>query len=354
MNTNSKIKLNLDSLKARKEWKRHKVKDGHNIFRILPPFGEASNGYPYRKWQIIWGLTDPESGRARPFASSMTSEKRCPVTEFVNSLKDRAETMGSQMKAAGYSDEDIKVRLKDLRELIGNISPKTVYIYNAADKSGEVGLLELKSTAHKDMKEKMNSYIQDYNQDPTSLGSADDDSGVWFDVIRSGTFYETTYKVEKCQSKVKNGNSVSFVDDRSPLPEAVVENYDNLAYDLSTVYQVKTYDELAEILAANLPGITEVVPDADLTVEPSLDLAAAPVAQVAVRTPAARPAATAAAKPAAKVNLNLGSNDEDDSESQTAAPAKPAAKVTAPVAKAAAKVVVDDDFMAEADAILNS
>src|ERR1035437_5919102 len=132
MTTNSKIKINLDSLKSRREWKRHKVKDGHNVFRALPPFGESSNGYPYRKWQIIWGLTDPESGRARPFASSMTFEKKCPVTEFAYKLKDRAETMAAELKADGTSEEEIRARLKDLQELIGNIIPKTVYVYNAA------------------------------------------------------------------------------------------------------------------------------------------------------------------------------------------------------------------------------
>lgn len=225
----SKIKLNLDSLKSRREWKRHKVKDGHNVFRILPPFGEASNGYPYRKWQIIWGLTDPESGRARPFASSITSEKRCPVTEYVAKLKVHAEAIESQMKAAGASKEAVNDRLKDLRELINNLSPKTVYVYNAVDKSGEVGLLELKSTAHKAMKSQMNQYIQDYNQDPTSLNSADDDSGVWFDITRQGLGRDTEYDVKKCQNKVKTTQGISFVDDRSPLPDSVVENYDNLA-----------------------------------------------------------------------------------------------------------------------------
>jgi len=342
MTTNSKIKLNLDSLKARKEWKRHKVKDGHNVFRILPPFGEASNGYPYRKWQIAWGLTDPESGRARPFASSMTSEKRCPITEFAYALKARAETMSSQMKAAGSSDEEIKNRLKDLRELISNISPKTVYIYNAADKSGEVGLLELKSTAHKSMKEQMTKYIQDYNQDPTSLGSSDDDSGVWFDVVRQGTFYDTTYKVEKLQSLVKNGASRSFVDDRSPLPEAIVENYDNLAYDLSSVYQTKSYDELKAILDANLPGIIEVVPDADLNVEPSIGELSSLIAtprQTTISRPVAN--ATPAAKPASRVNIKLDDADDEDAGDAVVAH------------KASAQVVIDDDFMAEADSILN-
>ena len=161
MTSNSKIKINLDSLKSRREWKRHKVKDGHNVFRILPPFGEASNGYPYRKWQIIWGLADLETGRMRPFASSMTSEKKCPVTEFVGELAKKAESIKSQLQAAGASDDDIKNRLKDITQLIQDLKPKTVYLYNAVDKAGEVGLLELKSTAHKKMKTEMNQYVQD-------------------------------------------------------------------------------------------------------------------------------------------------------------------------------------------------
>ena len=347
--TNPKIKLNLDSLKSRKEWKRHKVKDGHNVYRVLPPFGENSNGYPYRKYQIIWGLIDPESGRARPFASSMTFEKHCPVMEFVNSLKGRAETMAVELKAAGTSEEEVKSRLHGVQELIGSLIPKTVYIYNAADKSGEVGLLELKSTAHQDMKAKMNQYIQDYNQDPTSLNSADDDSGVWFDVVRSnatGKFRDTKYNVEKVQAKVKDASGkVSFVDDRSPLPDSVVENYDNLAYDLSAIYQIKTYEDLEQILAANMPGIIELCPDADLSVEPSL----LPLVQALEKaaTPKSAPAAKATKPPAAKVALKLS---DDDDEATPAPTVKPAVKV--PVKTEA--VSDDDDFMREADEILNS
>src|SRR5574343_391109 len=260
------IKINLDSLKTRREWKRHKVKDGSNVFRILPPFGESSNGYPYRKWQIIWGLIDTEYGRARPFASSMTSEKKCPVTEYVQALKKKAESLKSQLAAAGVSEEDQKTRLGALNKLISDLSPKTVYVYNAADKAGEVGLLEIKSTGQKKMKAEMAQYIQDYNQDPTSLNSEDTDSGVWFNITRQGLGRDTEYDVKKMQIKSKNPTTgkISFEDDRSPLPDAVVENYDNMAYDLSAVYQVKTYDELAEILAANMESLIELCPDADV------------------------------------------------------------------------------------------
>lgn len=340
MSTNGKIKINLDSLKARREWKRHKVKDGHNVFRILPPFGESSNGYPYKKWQIIWGLIDPESGRARPFASSMTSEKKCPITEYVAALKKKAETLKAQLTASGLSEDAQKERMSSLNKLISDLSPKTVYIYNAADKSGEVGLLELKSTAQKKMKVEMAQYIQDYNQDPTSLNSADTDSGLWFDIIRSGVGRDTEYDVKKVSIKSKNPTTgkVSFEDDRSPLPDSVVENYDNLAYDLTSVYQVKTYEELNEILQANMASIVEVCPDADLNSSGA----------VAPKIAVVNKSAPAGSKPAGTKPVTLKMDDEEEQEESEAT-----TKVTGTKLVNKSQLV-DDDFLAEADALLNS
>lgn len=333
----SKIKINLDSLKTRREWKRHKVKDGSNVYRILPPFGESSNGYPYRKWQIIWGLIDPESSRARPFASSMTSEKKCPVTEYVAQLKVKAESLKSQLAAAGVSEEDQKARLGALQKLISDLNPKTVYIYNAADKSGDVGLLELKSTAQKKMKAEMSQYIQDYNQDPTSLQSDDTDSGLWFNITRAGLGRDTEYDVKKMQIKTKNPTTgkISFEDDRSPLPDAVVENYANLAYDLGSVYQVKSYDELAEVLEANMASLIELCPDADLSATTTVVKSAPKVATV-----------QAVAKPVGTKTVTLKMDDEDEQEET------PVATPTRSTVKASA--AVDDDFLAAADALLNS
>ncbi len=334
------IKINLDSLKARREWKRHKVKDGHNVFRILPPFGDNSNGYAYRKWQIIWGLTDPDSGRPRPFASSMTSEKKCPVTEYVQALKKKAETLKGQLAAAGVSEEDQKERLSSLNKLISDLNPKTVYIYNAADKSGEVGLLELKSTAQKKMKTEMSEYIQTYNQDPTSLNSEETDSGVWFDITRQGLGRDTEYDVNIVKIKSKNPQTgkITFEDDRSPLADSVVENYDNLGYDLGAVYQVKTYDELAEILEANMLSLIEACPDADLNAD---GLLLQPVPAKA----AAKPAATVAAKATGTKPVTLKMDDDEEQEETPVVAKKTTAKVQASA---------DDDFLAEADALLNS
>lgn len=354
MNTNTKIKLNMDSLKTSKEWVRHKVKSGNNIFRILPPFGDNSNGYPYRKWQIIWGLTDPSSGRVRPFASSLMNEKRDPVVEFVDGLRARLDEMEGALKGRGMDDKAVQkhVKFARLQKFIRDVSPKTTYLYNAADKAGTVGLLELKSTAHKKMKVCMNDYIRDYNQDPTSLNSEDEDSGVWFNVKRAGEGFDTEYDVEKVQIKQKVGSSVSFVDDRSALPEVVVQNFDNVAYDLSGVYKANTYDDLNEILQANLDTFYKVCPEADLTVAVDLDSedddagesAALPAAAVKTANKSSlNTSATSTAKPG-KATIAIKLQDEDDAEE--VAP-KAVAKKAAPM-----PVSDDDDFMAQADAIL--
>lgn len=315
----AKISINLDSLKPKREWKRHKIAQGHNTYRILPPFGDSSNGYPYRKWSVSW-LSDVETGRRRPFASCLMEEKRCPLFEYVELLSAKAEDMKANMKASGASDEDIKERLKPINGVISNVRPKTIYAYNAINKAGEVGLLEVKATAQKVLKELMMQYIQDYNQDPTSLNSLDDDSGVWFDFTRQGEGFKTEYDVKKVQHKVKDPRTgvPNFQDDRSPLPENVVENYENLAYDLSTIYQVKSYDELKAALMANLKTIINEVPEAAV---PGFD-DFSNVADIAVNDDGGgneeeQETKTAPAKSTGKSKVNLKLDSDDEAELTT-------------------------------------
>ena len=333
----NKIKLNMDSLKVRRDWKRHKIKDGHNIYRILPPFGESSNGYPYHKWSVIWGLVDPTSGRSRPFASSITSEKKCPIFEYVDFLKEKSEQLESQLIANGFTEEVAAERVANLNKLISDLKPKTIFVYNAVDKAGDVGLLEIKSTAQKKMKSEMTEYIQTYNQDPTSLNSEDNDSGVWFDITRQGIGRDTEYDVKTVQTKSKNPQTgkITFEDDRSPLPESVVENYSNLGYDLTGVYQVKTYAELAEILEANMPALLELCPDACLTEG---------LTPVAVTTTSAVNRPTVKATGTKPIILKM--DDEDEEEVQVIKTSK--------TGLATVSASADDDFMAQADALLNS
>jgi hypothetical protein len=338
----SKIKINPDSLKSRREWKRHKVKDGNNIFRFLPPLGEQSNGYPYRKWNIIWGLLDPENGRKRPYASSLSSEKRCPVVEYVKALTEKAKTIEAELKASGASEEAIKKRLAPLNKVISNVRPKGVYAWNAVDKSGVVGLIELKSTAHKKLKSLMNDYLSMYNQDPTSVNSDEDDSGVWFNVKRSGAMFNTEYDVEKVQTRQKIDGRLAFVDDMSPLPEDVVLNWENLAYDLSSIYQTKSYEELKDILLANMSSLLEECPDALVSgFEPSGDVTLSDDLGEAASSRAEVPPSQGRTA----VTTKFDDNDDEDDEDVVLS-TKSSARTTL--------ADPDEDIFAMADDILNS
>ena len=354
----AKISLNMDSLKPKKEWKRHKVQDGSNTFRFLPPFGPESNGYHYRKWGVIWGLVDPVSGRKRPFASTSTFEGKCPVYEYLDVLKVQIKTLEAQLIQSGMSEADIKARLKDTNTFIGNLRPKTVFAYNACDKSGTVGILELKKTAHDELCKLINQYIRDYNQDPTSLNSAMDDSGVWFNITREGTMFETKYGVVKNQTRVKDPNTgaLSYQDDRTALPEHVVTDYENLAYDLNSVYQKKTYDELKEILIANLSYLVEDNPD--LKVE-GFYVDTSTIQQPAVQPVNAPVTPQATSKQGAgKININMGAlkTEDDTTIAAPAAPQQPTATQSVTMTTQATQPTSTedtDDLLKMADDIFN-
>lgn len=247
----------MDSLnpKSFKKTIRHKVLDGDNIYRFLPPFGPEANGYPYRKWNVVWGLIDPNSGRMRPFASTSTFEGKCPVYDYLDILKLKVE----ELKKLGTAED----KVVELEKFISLIRPKSVYAYNASDKSGLVGVLELKSTAHKKVISLMNEYITQYNQDPTSLNSDVADSGVWFKINRSGQGFNTTYDAHKNQTSIKDPatGALSFQDDRSALADSVSQSFDSVAYDLDSIYQKLSYDDLKDILIANIISASESLPE---------------------------------------------------------------------------------------------
>ncbi len=343
-----KININMDSLRQRREWKRHKITDGDNIYRVLPPFGDVNthNNWPFRKWTVVWNLVDPKTGRSRPFGSPMLTEKRCPATEYVDKLVKKADGMSAKLKAEGLPEKEIKERLAFINQVIRDIRPRHVYAYNAANKANEVGILELKPTAHKGLQKEMMQYIKDYNQDPTSLNGDQDDSGVWFKISREGTSFDTEYKVGKNQTKQKINGSVVFVDDRSPLSDSVREGYDDMGYDLASCYQVKSYDELKEILLLNIKEWTKDGRD-EIIVEGFDPSGVGSTSDT--DTPPWEPETPAVStKPAKSVALKVELDGEEEDVQVT-----PSAK-TAPASRGkSAKDLNDDEVFAMAKGILD-
>jgi len=302
------ITINTDSLKTSREWKRHKIQDGSNVYRILPPFGDVDvhNNYPYRRWSVAW-LIDPTRGTRMPYATPLTDgDEACPVKEYQDALREYIDSKKATLKADGMSDAAIKETLKPLYEVQWNIKVQHVYAYNACDKSGNVGLLEIKSTAHKAIKKMMSEYINKYGQDPTSLNSdLKEDSGVWFNITKDGAGKMTEYgaKFATTSTKDEDGDLV-FKNDRSALPDAVVEGYSQMGYDLNSIYRRKDYNELKDILVHNLSLLADDCPEAIL---PGF----CEFSNVTEQEPTNEPTSTA---DKTKVTLNLGADEGHDTD----------------------------------------
>ena len=340
----SNLKLNLESLKERKEWKRHAVNPGENIYRVLPPFGENSDGYAYKRWVIAW-LSDPQTGRRRPYSSPRSfGEDACPVSEYVALLEKKKEKLESALKGRGASREETKEALKPFNDTLWNIKPKASYVYNACNKAGEVGLLELKKTAHDAMKKQMMQYVTDYGQDPTSLASDTEDSGVWFKVRRDGEGTDTEYSVGKNQAKKKTAEGIVWVDDRDSLPTNVMENYDSLGYELSTIYKRHSYDELRQVLLANLANLYAQYPEARVD---GFDVGSDDEEEVAVAAPQAR-----AVVPKKAIATRFDDSDDDEEEVKPVVKAKTNVAIATPT-KASKNQQQDDEIFAFAESLLN-
>ena len=363
------ITINQDSIKPRRDFKRHQVQPGQNIYRILPPFGDESvhNNYPYKRWSLAW-MIDPVSGRKRPFAlPPFERDKVDPVTQYVKLLSDKnaIEKMIESGVDAATAESTVREKLSEANKLVYELRPKAGFFYNACNKAGEIGILELKKTAHDALKAEMYEYIKDYSQDPTSLSSLIDDSGVWFNIERIGEKgdKDTEYKVKKHQLKKKNERGqLIFEDDRGPLPEHVVNNYDKMGYDIYNLYQVKTFEELHHILMFNLKDIVANIPITRIDgFDPAEhDFNAAPVEAPVQVAQEKKPQGSKAVKLAMELNedpieetTNLAEGIFDD-VTPTPAPKVVAPPVKKPEPVVSKPAIADDDIVALAESFLNS
>lgn len=348
----AKLNINMDSLKPRREWKRHKLAEGTATLRILPPFGEKAEGYPYKKWIVVWGLTDPATNKMKPIASPIMVENKCPVYEYLELIKAKLEDDKNILKAKGYSDQQVKDRFAEVNKIVGALRPRKTFAYNATDKSGSVGILEITSTAHKQLIALMHAYVQDYGQDPTSLNSADDDAGVWFNFGRTGKGLDTEYTVTKAQTKQKINNQMVFVDDRSPLSQNIVDDYENQGYDLFGLYKEKSYEETKEILMYNLKALVAKEPYLavpgfdDFSNVPDMQAAPAGNGNYQGQQQQQRQASAPAAN-ASKVNIKLGNPDDEGDDEEVKAKPAGASK------PAGAGPANDADILSLADNLLN-
>lgn len=250
--------LDINRGSGGREFVNHKIKDGDNIFRILPPFGTKANGRVTAEYWLSWGFTDSE-GNKKPLVSTLGIDHECPIFEATQEL---SADMADLVREYSYEDggktkvdwkkvpQELKDKYQELKANRDAIRPSRGFFYNALDQSGTVGILRLPKTAAEQLNAKIKDAIKRLGLNPVSLRE-----GCSFNIHRKRTgsrAFDVEYSVDllKTASKDASGNPTETIQ-KSSVPEDLIENFDKRAYDLFSLYRYRTPADLRKILSGD-------------------------------------------------------------------------------------------------------
>lgn len=239
----------LGTAKYGSEFKKkeiRKIKDGEQVYRILPPVGKlADDG----KWSVFysvhWGYKNTK-GQARPFVSPYEKNRKTGMVEVPDAARERLD----KLKAA-YDKAKAEGNVAVIQELAPLVGPnKALYSLdnnhhvNAIDQNGNLVVLKIRHNAKKALDKRIEA-LRKEDIDPLSV-----DNGRWFVISRSGTGLDTTFSVDVLQEKIPVPGIGDVKKDVVHVIDAALEKVIlRDAADLSTLYKVVTPEQVARIVA---------------------------------------------------------------------------------------------------------
>lgn len=241
------LSFNLDSVENEGSGavrKREKPRDGISCYRILSPFGTNHNGVPFHRYTVHWGFIG-FNGKERSVACSYPTEGYCPVCARVRETEDelkRAEGNGDHAKA------------EELKEYISDFKPRKFWLYNALTSDGRVIMLEIGKMAHDGLLKKISEAAR------RKIGAFDAlslDTGVWFEITRTGKGLMTEYSVDyKKISVTLDDGTVADKPDRTPIAadllaqikQAVASGETGLLHDIHTQHDPMSSAQLKDLM----------------------------------------------------------------------------------------------------------
>jgi len=183
---------------------RYKLKDGDNIYRILPPMGDlAEQGRWSAYYNVIFGFKTTD-GKHRPFHSPLVKNNKtkmieidCAATSLIEKLKGQLE----EAKKAGN-----KEKTTQLAKLVGDYPVMGVYsinrdhYINVLDLQGNVGQLELGHHAKLALENEIKRLNQTEEFKDANAISAG--NGRFFNIRRTGKGRETQVQVTVVKEKI--------------------------------------------------------------------------------------------------------------------------------------------------------
>jgi hypothetical protein len=233
-----------------------KLKDGDQVFRILPPFSEINETFPNlglpdnnfwsRYYSVHFGYKNTE-GKLRPFNSPLVKNSKTKMVESPDAALDRLNDFKAKLQQAREEGNGaLGAKLNTLVGFKGVYSVDNNHHMNVVDLQGNIGELKIRYKA-KTLLDAEIKKLEAEGTDPLSL-----EDGRFFVFTRSGNANETNFKVSVYTEKVDVPGFGRM--DRPVVHKVGPEILNRLkteAFDLSTIFNKLTSEEVAEIVSTS-------------------------------------------------------------------------------------------------------
>jgi hypothetical protein len=237
-----------------------KIKDGSNIYRILPPCGSLAEAGKWTVYEAIhWGYKGTNN-RFRNFRCPLQKGKDkmvvkpCAECDKIAEQKATYDRLFKELtEGKGMGKEAAKEKLKYLGDWTQSHNRDAKWYMNVMNPQGEIGRLPIPHKMYEALKLAIAEVIKK-QIDPIAI-----DQGVYFDFQRSGTFSQTTHAVRiVTESFTPPGTTDTYERiKKAPLTQEQLKRMETEAYDLGDMFRSLTSDQVAMLVKSG--GEADVV-----------------------------------------------------------------------------------------------
>jgi hypothetical protein len=328
-----------------------KIKDGDNVYRILPPMGKlAKKGFWNQYYRVEWGFKN-SAGKNRPFQDVRVVNFQTKMVEVESAAHLQREGLKAQKTALvaelrkDPTNAALKQQVAEVTEAIKRYNLDAKYYLNAIDLEGKIGLLKIGSRAFKALKVEIDK-LRKQGIDPLSV-----ENGRFFNFNRSnatGNFQDTAYQVTPYKENVVVNGETYQKDKVHVLDQSIIDRLSDEAFELSGMYPEVTPAQVERMVREGATAVDEILgagnesaasDDGGEEGEETSSTTTAAATQTTTTAP--KQAAPAAAAPTTATTLPP---TQPITASEVKA-ATPAASTTTPAAPAAKGDLSEDDFL---------
>jgi hypothetical protein len=249
-----------------------KMKDGNNIYRILPPLGSlAKDGHWRKYYTVVYGYKNSK-GKMETFLDCRVVNFKTKMVEIESAAFLRSERVKKlhadlvkryKEEKREEEKEEIAGMLKSSYEDTQRFNIESKYYVNAINLNGEIGLLKVGYKAMAQLTNKDKTGLID-NAVKSGLDPLSVEDGRFFNFYRTGKGRETQYTVSEYKEKVET-KEYGIVEKlvKHVLTPDLIARLSHGAFDLAKLYPSPSPEQVQRIVNEGSLAVDEILGNRD-------------------------------------------------------------------------------------------